>query len=349
MRKAFFRVDAIAQIGFGHLFRMLRMASFMKKEGWSCEFISVYSNRQADLLIQGSGCVHHKVKSLEEEYDLLSKKGNTLDTPIFVDVRNGMTFSDKHTYQTSIDSYKSCGLITVCLEDLNANSTCADFIVIPYVGANALKHIQHQGTTYLLGPRYFILDESFGNYEPVIKPANKVSRILVTMGGSDPWNYTGVIARCLNDIDLTGIHIRFILGPSSSLYPDQLEEMLVDFSGTWSYISSVKDMASELSQADIVITNSGLTRYEIAALGIPCLGIANDESHHRLSLDFAETGAMRYMGIGTELSTTKLKANLSEMLDNYELRKSMSQSASDLLDAEGAKHILTAIQLLQPK
>lgn len=141
------------------------------------------------------------------------------------------------------------------------------------------------------GSRYYILPKLFLIYSP-IEIKEKVKNVLVTFGGADPCGYTDQVLDVLSEGHFDDVHFYFVLGRAKQ---NAQELMSTKHSENITFLYNIDNMAEVMSKCDMAITSRGRTCFELAALGIPSISIAQNEREERH--DFAiESNGFSYLG-----------------------------------------------------
>ncbi len=151
-------------------------------------------------------------------------------------------------------------------EDEGEGTKYADVVI------NALYE-KETGSNTICGNKYFVLSKLFLVYDP-ISIRNKVRDVIVTFGGADPQNYS---ERILDIAKLPGnknINFHVIFGRANGTY-----NRLKSFNkyDNIEILHDIDNMAELMSRCDIAISSRGRTCFELAAMGIPTISIAQHE------------------------------------------------------------------------
>ena len=158
-------------------------------------------------------------------------------------------------------------------------------------------------------------------------------RIIVSMGGADPLNFTVMALEAVRAIQ-RDIQADFVIGPAFA-EAAQLTAKIRD--AGFRALSGVSDMASEFAAADIALVSFGVTAYELAALGVPAIYLPISPDHVRSATVFEKAG----LGIAMpeNFSAPMIGATLQELIENPGRREAMRQAGPKLLDGQGAVRI----------
>jgi spore coat polysaccharide biosynthesis predicted glycosyltransferase SpsG len=278
-RKVFFRVDAgrIKGLSFGHLARCHVLSKALKK----------YGNTETIFFMQNYVDGVKYAKTLGEKV-IIIKEGHLnwikgLACTIIFDLPNV-----PGTDELAIAKRK--GLWTIVLDDTNSN--------VPWANVVLNSSILSQSATYpkearlLVGPEYFILDESFETANRNTGRQNDLFSVLITFGGSDPAGLTLKVLKALKALktkEYQGVLFKVILGPG---FGDKgpLDSFVDCFPGKIELISNPNDLLPFFIDSDLAICAGGRTLYELNALKIPTIAISSIE-HEMITIKaFKEKG-----------------------------------------------------------
>jgi spore coat polysaccharide biosynthesis predicted glycosyltransferase SpsG len=197
-------------------------------------------------------------------------------------------------------------------EDLGEGSDRANIVY------NALYEFSKPKSNHRFGSEYFILNDKI-----LIKSPNKfndeVKNVLITFGGIDQNNLTLKSLKVLERFQ--NIFVKIILGPGYSHY-DELYGYLKQTKISHNVLSEVKDMGNEMQNIDLAITSNGRTVYELAAMNIPTISIAqNDRETMHLFSRYSK--GIEYLGISCNIDDERLTKKINEIITNKEKRFSM--------------------------
>ena len=148
-RKAFFRFEANAVIGQGHLVRCLALAKALRAYQWECHFITYSDPKMISHYIKDEAIATIQENDLKTEADLLVIDHYGLDK----------RYGEKNR--------KLAKKILVIDDLANRNHEC-DFLLDPTYGRHKSDYAQHihQSTISFIGPFYSLLRRQFVDYKP---------------------------------------------------------------------------------------------------------------------------------------------------------------------------------------
>ena len=339
----FIRVDASKKIGAGHLIRCLAIADFFKSKNINAIFLS--RSGQIEQQIVNRGFELKKIpenSTLADELNSIKLLMNEKKIKvILLDINNYDTFKDFNTYKLYLKKLKKLSLFLISLEDFKDHPYPSDIVIIPYFGTENIKLHNKSDCKYLLGPKYFVLREEFLKVEAVTI-RKKIESILITMGGSDSAGITLKVLKALCSTELS-ISLKLVIGGLSQIGDDAIKNLLNTYKGTYSILRDVNNMAELMSKSDIAVINSGLTKYETSAVGLPGIIISNNEYHSKLMNDFAKYDTVRHLGPVDKVNEHQIIEEITCLARDYKKRLKMSEAGKSLIDGKGVDRIFSEI------
>ena len=93
---------------------------------------------------------------------------------------------------------------------------------------------------------------------------------------------------------------------------------------------------------DLAISNSGLTKYELAATGTPALLVSIDEFHDGVNRAFSAKGSV--WDLGVDVTPQRIHDAACDLLNDCSRREKMACSGRNIVDGLGSRRILTEIE-----
>lgn len=339
---AFIRVDGSPNIGSGHLVRCLSIAEYLRTKDINTLFLTRSQNIVKYILENGLEVkVLESDCSLDDELNifqnLLSKNNRNL---IILDVNNYHTFEAIDDYCYYLKSIGKMPTFIVSFEDPKIHPQLSNVVVMPYAGAERLK-VDDDKCLYLTGPKYFVLPQIFSRTQPAVIRKN-VNNLLVSMGGSDPKNITLKVLSALNKAKIN-IRLNIVLGGFSKITDGMIKDVLDNFNGQFSIAKDCNNMAEVISESDIAIIGSGLTKYETASLGLPSIVISNDAYHSSIMEDFDKYGTVLHLGDIDTVNDSQIAKATINLMNDFEKRQSMSIAGKAMIDGVGVDRIFSKV------
>lgn len=309
------------EVGMGHIRRSLTLANYWL--GHDIRFIGLNLDDTAVELLKNQNYEVYNVGNYEEALKWIRD-----DSLVINDILD--------TTQQYIAQIKKKNTVVVNFEDLGDGTECADLVI------NALYEKASCPENHKYGYEYECLDERF-----LMVPSNKFreqcSRILVSFGGADPSNYTLKTIKALNKIQIS-YDITVVLGPAYK----QITELTQYLNETASIhkikvLTSVTNMAQLMEGIDLAITSNGRTIFELAAMGIPIISMAQNE-RETLHLFARYSKGVRYLGMGQKITPEELSAEIDNVIHNPLIRRNMCNSLPSDSIRDGLSRVTRLIE-----
>ncbi len=339
-RKIFIRLNAGHMAGMGHLFRMMELAEELERDDYDIEFL-IKKDGVAENIISEKKFrftpFNHDVNE-DEIIRLVFNRGNAIDLWIY-DILD--------TEEDWIRLLKEREVLVLCMDDRKGGMRCADIIVNPITGCMESLTGFYEDKRLYVGPEYSILNRKTKKYRKERKVAvrSKGFDIGVSMGGSDTYGSTVLIAEALKSFSYSGT-VHFFLGPSY-IFEKELNRVLKDVEYSYNVGRFVDDLHKELDKMDVVICGGGVTLFEICAMGLPALSLANEVQEGNTIAYFEARGACINIGSHTSCSDNILHSkHMERALYSHSILNSLSRNAMRLVDANGLNRVVRIINQL---
>ena len=334
--------------GYGHLNRCISLSSSFKTNHWSSNFNILGSTDPIKLIKNTKLNRNFYISSNNLIKSTFSKETGYFKSKIVVlDITHPLMLSNKKKF---IDWIKFLYLESnklVVIDSIGSSSVNylikrlsfkVDLLIIPYI-----TNLEFPKNTKikLFGPKYFIFSDFYKKLKKR-KINHKAKNILVSCGGSDPYNITLSILKNFIHAE-NSFNIRVIFGP---LFKKSLISSVKKLKGLdkhkVKYYQSPLHLCDHMLWSDLTIATSGLTKYELALSGTPSALISIDKFHHRMNLPFSRLKSSIDLGIFKKKNSYMKKIDM--ILSDYNLRKNMSISGQNAIDALGTNRILKEIK-----
>lgn len=186
------------------------------------------------------------------------------------------------------------------------------------------------------GPAYAILDPAFARVPRRLSSVVREPRVLVSMGGSDPY---GLTLQALRALDSMGepFHVTVAIGPAF-LHEVELQTWLAG--ARRQYECRREDSLLDLMvNSDFALVSFGTTVYELAATGLPAVALSITEDHAQSAEVFAQHGSLMHLGLFSSISAAQIQSAVRELLHGQQLRLEMAQRGQALVDGKGAEKV----------
>lgn len=241
-----------------------------------------------------------------------------------------------------IEAVKVRDTLCVTIDEWGNSAVSADILtngtIVP-----SWHHYQLEGEVQCyIGAAYALLDEQFARAHDRERPTNgAVPRILIALGGDDPFNLTVKAMKGLERIARPLAEI-VVIGPAFTTQ-NQIRQLAAQSRHKCEVYENTSEMAELMLRADIGITGGGLMALELACTGTP--GLIFCEVDHQL--DTAEAlqahGAATNLGLGTAIDETTIADEVMRLLQDEAKQGAMSLAGRNLVDGKGCQRIAQAI------
>lgn len=336
----YFRVDMNQTIASGHVMRCLAIADAFKEYGEESVFI--LADDEAKELIESKGyqtiILHSNWNHLEDE---LEKLVNLIEDrnikELFID-----SYQVTDTYLQELRRYVK----TIYLDDLNRMKYPVDMLFC-YSRLRDINKMneQYQGTDTKLfaGTKYVPLRREFWDLPCKALKSGQCKKILVTTGGTDPYDLGLKIAeRAKKEKDR---EYTIVCGMQNKNY-----NRLLEYDKQYSNIRvlfNVKNMASLMNEMDYAITAAGTTIFELCACKIPSICYVLADNQLELARFMDDERIMIYAGdirVSGEDVLDKMEQGINDYDIDAKKRERIIQKMSDLVDGKGALNIVKQIR-----
>lgn len=330
------KLDATKKIGSGHAMRCIAIAkalesasiefrfvvscddsrTFLRLKGYDCDLVEgnplCYDQEAAKVLLSLYGDQSHSL--LIDSYAVTSSFFNEL----FSSGRFSVAYiDDQFTYELGrLRTPKEYPLDTLISYGFYSKPFEYERI---YTGCKV---------NLCIGPKYAPVRQEFAcrNYKVSPQPKN----VLVTTGSTNPDELLERIVKACHE-SFPELHITAVMGGLSA--PPKLKLPNV------SLITDAKDMSKLMLQADIAISAGGTTLYELAAIGVPTITFSMVDNQEKNVKGFTDLG----LGLPMKKDLSAETALLEELINNLELRSTLSRTMRSAVDGLGAPRIAKAI------
>ena len=337
MGKIFVRTDGNEILATGHVMRCLSIAEALRKLGEEVVFV-VADDRPREL-ITGRGFQMDVLDTiwndLNQETEILCEymKKNHVDV-LLLD-----SYYVTKEYLQILSQYTKI----IYIDDLKKFDYPVNTIIhySPFAKEEEYRKLSKEDEKFpciLCGAEYIPLREEFA-YQPY-EVKEKVSKVLITTGGTDQLNVAGnLLNRLLENKALASLEYHVIIGCFHS-DKEGLQKLAEKHPNIFVH-ENVRNMSDFMRHCDVAISAGGTTLYELCACGIPtiCLEVA-DNQHGAViwqQQDYMEYAGNAYMDM--ESCVKQCEKSLIKYMENRKMREQRSHRMQTLVDGSGAKRI----------
>lgn len=339
------RADASAATGTGHLMRCLALAQYWRANGGNVTFVSRCESDALRRRVESTGA---EFVPLAESYPAASDLRTTTETLARVAaVRPLWLVTDGYDFDAEYHSaLRALGYRLLVIDDTaHLDWYNADAILNPNINAEKLNYRCASDTMLLLGCRYALLREEFTRRRDVRREFNDVARsVLVTMGGSDPDNFTLKVIQALREVEVEGLQAKVIIGPANP-HREALSRAADDSGRDIHLVSSVDDMPAVMEWAEAAVSAAGGTCWELSLMGTPTILVAIADNQTGIAEGMAAAAAAVSLGCADGVTVGTIAEHVRSLLLDPSLRRSLSERGRVLVDGEGVHRVFSHMRM----
>ena len=293
-------VDAYDEIGTGHMYRCLSMASKLVFHE-----VVFFVNRNHQLGIDIINDYNYKYQTYDGKSELLDLFEKFNPKMIINDV--GDTSYD---YMADLTTR---GYYIINFEDFGSGADFADLVF------DSLYEHESDGK-FFVGHDYYILKDEFYTHQPKLI-TNEVNNVLIDFAPNDTLNLSQKVLDALLASGFSG-RINVILGSGY----ENVEELKnkYELMPNVQFYTTVSTISDFIISADVAFISGGRIMYQVCSLGIPSIIICRDDQETKNVFGSSENGFVN-MGMGAYLSQEDIIKQFNEVVDDFELRNAMSK------------------------
>ncbi|MFB9985613.1 UDP-2,4-diacetamido-2,4,6-trideoxy-beta-L-altropyranose hydrolase [Mesorhizobium kowhaii] len=337
-----FRTDASIEIGTGHVMRCLTLADALRERGAECQFICRLHNGHLMDLIAERGYMAVALPKPPKEAikactvpphaywlgtDWARDAQETCQAIAAVDCLIVDHYGLDRRWEEELRS--ACRLLMI-IDDLADRPHNCNLLLDQSLGRTEQDYngLLSAHAITLLGPDYALLRPEFAELrvESLARRLQpKLEHVLVTMGGVDRENVTGLVLDAL-DLCTSPTNLRFtvVMGPHAPWLP-QVRARALRMQRPTQVLTGVRDMARLMVGSDLAIGAAGSTTWERCSLGLPTIQIALADNQKEMAAVLAKRGAV--IGTASKEDLSADLPNLLSILGTDQLKSLVSSSA----------------------
>lgn len=357
-----FRADASIQIGTGHVMRSLTLADELTRQGHECLFVCrAHPGHLGDLILSKDYDLRLLPAATDNQNCLANRSvedySRWLGVPWQDDANQTLeVISSLALDWLIVDHYAldarweravagAVGKIMVIDDLANRPHECL-ILLDQNLGRVASDYdgLLPVDCQRLIGPLYALLRPEFAELrEQSLKRRDhtELKRILISLGGVDRTNVTGLILKALAKSSLSASTELDIIMGGSAPYLDEVREQasLLPFNTTVSV--NVQDMAERMCLADLSIGAAGSTSWERCCMGLPSITVIIADNQRSIAEVLAKYKA------GLLVNTSQIAEELAGLIQMYADSKAeyllVTRNAAQICDGGGVNRVVSAL------
>ncbi|MGB8013854.1 MAG: UDP-2,4-diacetamido-2,4,6-trideoxy-beta-L-altropyranose hydrolase [Terriglobales bacterium] len=334
------RADATVTSGTGHAMRCLALAQAWQHAGGDAIFV----------MAQATAAIRERLRLEQVKIvDIEADSGRSEDLRQTVAAARSQNAEwlavDGYHFQAQYVSELQKARPLLLIDDNGElDFYSADWVLNQNVHTSAEMYAKRAlDTRLLLGPRYTLLRNEFTAYRSwTRKISARGTRVLLTMGGSDPKDLAPGILSALAELSIDDLQIRVVVGGSAE-NRSGVADIATKFPGRVEVLSNVANMAELMAWADVAIAGAGITCWEMCLLGLPAILVVVAENQRLIAEHLADVGAAVNAGSAETLECSSLAQIVAELLGSDDRRRKMSDAGRRLVDGLGSERVRAAL------
>jgi UDP-2,4-diacetamido-2,4,6-trideoxy-beta-L-altropyranose hydrolase len=340
-----FRADASISIGTGHVMRCLTLADALVKRGARCHFIC---RRDAGHLLDLIRLRGHAVQALASNEDAENEvdwRQDAAQTRIISD--------ELHPNWLIVDHYRlgeeweaevrSSAHRLLVIDDLGRPHRCDMLLDQNFHNPMHARYreLLSKDTQLLLGPDFALVRPEFAALRPhaLNRRDGAFSRLLISMGGSDPGNETSKVLGGLRVKWESRWTVDVVIG-SSNPHAQSIDKACRCLPNAKLHVQT-SNMAKLMLTADCAINAGGGTTWERCCLGLPALVTICSEDQAAVAESVAKEGAQILMGWNTDLTADDYAETIGALTPQQLCE--MSEAAAGICDGLGTDRVVARL------
>jgi UDP-2,4-diacetamido-2,4,6-trideoxy-beta-L-altropyranose hydrolase len=347
--------------------RCLALAQAFQQRGHSCRFVSVgFEGNLIDYLerhgmtvsvivpateMRSIGGVNKAGSHLSDiplagEYDQLADAEATLT------VLNGTTpdwlIVDHYALDERWERHlRSHVRHLMVIDDLANRTHDCDALLDQNLGRNSVDYLGRipEGCRILVGPEFALLRPEFAElraYSLARRQQPELRYLLISMGGVDQHNVTGLVLKSLKDCRLPPTCRIVVVMGAHTPWLDEVRELSRSLASPCEVRTGVENIAKLMADSDLAIGAAGITSWERCCLGLPSIIVAVAANQIPSCRALAKAGAARMMDSVESIQEQLVTMVTGFLMDKNSL-KSCSSAAAAITSGKGTQLAIDAL------
>lgn len=330
------RADTETRIGTGHVMRCLALAQAWLDSGGDAGFV----------MAMGAPVLETRLKSEGIEiFKISTQAGSINDAVQTVDLakkkRANWVVLDGYHFDSSYQrKIKDSGHQLMVVDDMaHLDHYYADIVLNQNTHSESLKYTFESYTKLLLGPKYILLRREFLKWRGWSRRIPEVaSKVLVTMGGSDPENVTLKVIQALQGVVVPDLEVKIVVGPSNP-YLHELQSEIRNLRFKTGILHNAKNIPELMAWADVAVSAGGSTCWELCFMGLPNVILFFAENQRPIAERLDGIGGGINLGLHDRLITEEIAVVLERLIKEKRMRVEMSNCGQRVVDSYGRDRV----------
>lgn len=321
-----FAIKTIANqdVGTGHIFRQSQISKELEAKGHKVRFLlnkSAESRRISKLLKLDA--VYDENKLLREHFDAF-----LIDT-----LKSRADFVKK---------ISKTGSKVITFDDRGAGVWHCDICICPLF-APLTRQPKWSKTKVFAEYKYLVLNADFKKIARIKPVSKKVSRVVLTQGGTDTYGLVPYLVSSLAQVD--NLVFDVVVG-SAFVHRKNLNAAIGSYRNV--NVHGFDNFKNLLLKCDLAISAGGLSVFEILSLGIATVSVTAEPKEIEVLKRLSKDNLVLDLGyiaqnMRNEETAKKIRAVVSKMVFNFPLRKKYGRNAQAKVRGSGVYLVCSEI------
>ena len=348
-----FRVDSSEAIGTGHCMRCLTLALKLQETGLKVIFVCRKTNGNLINLIERHNFKVIPLNSIaKHEASNFSNQNIDLDATesleIFKKFSINLVILDHYFLSSSWEALINKQFKLMCISDYPSKNRLCDILLDSTLNRKEIEYKKYVKNNSILmtGLDYLLLRDEFIKLGATQKKNDdkKVKNILVTMGGSDPDDFTAKIIKFFRNYknpNFKNIQLSILVGGAYNNSEGTLN-LLKTSNLNFKFYENISSVATLMRKMDLIICSAGTTLWECFAIKVPTISVMIAENQESNIESITRSGASIACNTNNDFLPS-FEAAIEKVLNQESIRKNLIKNSSEIIDGQGSIRVANSI------
>lgn len=345
----YFRADASANIGSGHIMRCLAIAEELTSRQKKVGFISAQMTPEMTKKLEDLGIPLWMISpqgpksSSEKHFHSHWLNGNESEDARWTlqamrEPCEGLTIDHYGIGETAENILLEKIDNILVIDDLADRSHfCRGLLDYNVYGKEKdYSHLLPASTRQLLGPQYAPIRKDLQLLKNSVPHISSVKTVILSFGGSDVSGQTYTACQGLAQSQLAKCKVKVVVASSAKNY---FELVTLTQKLGYELLSPTPQIGQILVQSDFALGAGGVSQIERSYLGIPSLITSVAKNQVLLSQSMADLGICHYVGPSQELDSEEWKNAINQFGTNSSWLTNCQEEGRKVIDGQGCRRI----------
>lgn len=297
------------------MFRSLLFIEYFRRD--NIDYLVLVNNDPASIAIYNDNKINYKIVDYNDDMNWVIDIIHEYSPDVWI---NDKFITDEKMARILSES----GTLFCMMDESGEFDFLAD---IHFAGMIYPSKKNVKGKKLYYGEKYIIINKEVDNYK---RKREKLERIIVTLGGSDPF---GVTVEVIKELSKYDYDVDVVIGPNYR-YLDELNTVNIK---NYNVYTRVPSLVAMMAEYDLIISGGGFTCVEAAASGLPSVIIANAPHEVFTGRFMQEKGCSIYAG-----EHGLWDRNIVKNLSNIDI-SGLSENGLNRFDTNALERIMNTI------